>query len=233
MFGRNRNSQKPDTEMENENEKENKKKTFSPDELDDFAVEIDADEQGADDSSVEEPDAENLDAEELDTEEVAAAESAATTKLFMEKIKKLEAEVVQEHERTLRFAAELDNLRRRSAREQADLLRYSGLEVIRAILPVMDNLQRAIAAAEQQNADDPLLEGVRMVYQQLSAALEKNNCQKIHAEHEPFDPKFHEAISQMPSDEFPENTVLIVTQDGYMLADRVIRPSQVIVSKKA
>lgn len=221
MFRRNRNSQRPDTEMENENE--NKKKAFSPDELDDFAVEVDADEMGP-----EEPDA-----EELDTEEVAAAESAATTKLFMEKIKKLEAEVVQEHERTLRFAAELDNLRRRSAREQADLLRYSGLEVIRSILPVMDNLQRAIAAAEQQNADDPLLEGVRMVYQQLSAALEKNNCQKIHAEHEPFDPKFHEAISQMPSDEFPENTVLIVTQDGYMLADRVIRPSQVIVSKKA
>ena len=72
-----------------------------------------------------------------------------------------------------------------------------------------------------------------MVYQQMIDALKQNNCTKIEALNQPFDPNFHQAITQMPSVELAENTVMIVTQDGYILNDRVVRPSQVVVSKKA
>ncbi len=147
-------------------------------------------------------------------------------------VKELEKALSEEKDRTLRLYAEMDNVRRRAARELVDERKYSGMEVIRAILPAMDNLQRAIEAAEKLNADDPLLEGVRMVLQQMSDALKKNNCTKIEALKQPFDPNFHEAISQMPSAELPENTVMIVAQDGYILNGRVVRPSQVVVSKK-
>ncbi|MGN1274602.1 MAG: nucleotide exchange factor GrpE [Thermoguttaceae bacterium] len=147
-------------------------------------------------------------------------------------VKELEKALAEEKERTLRLYAELDNTRRRAAREMVEERKYSGMDVIRAILPVMDNLQRAIDAASQQNADDPLLEGVKMIYQQLTDALKQNNCTRIEALNQPFDPKFHQAISQMPSADVPENTCIVVAQEGYMLFDRVVRASQVVVSKK-
>ena len=147
-------------------------------------------------------------------------------------VKELEKALAEEKERTLRLYAELDNTRRRAAREMVEERKYSGMDVIRAILPVMDNLQRAIDAATQQNADDPLLEGVKMVYQQLTDALKQNNCTRIEALNQPFNPNFHQAISQMPSADVPENTCIVVAQEGYMLFDRVVRASQVVVSKK-
>jgi len=147
-------------------------------------------------------------------------------------VKELEKALADEKDRVLRLYAELDNTRRRAAREMVEERKYSGMDVIRAILPVMDNLRRAIDAASQQNADAPLLEGVKMVYQQMTDALKQNNCTKIEALNQPFDPNFHQAISQMPSEEIPENTCMIVAQEGYMLFDRVVRASQVVVSKK-
>ena len=147
-------------------------------------------------------------------------------------VKELQKALAEEKERTLRLYAELDNTRRRAAREMVEERKYSGMDVIRAILPVMDNLQRAIDAASQQNADDPLLEGVKMIYQQLTDALKQNNCTRLEALNQPSDPKFHQAISQMPSADVPENTCIVVAQEGYMLFDRVVRASQVVVSKK-
>lgn len=159
------------------------------------------------------------------------AENMAEENPALVEIKRLEQELSEERNRALRFRAELENVRRRASRELEEEHRYSGMDVIRDILPVMDNLQRAMEMAEKQNADDPLLAGVQMIFQQLETALERNHCKRIEALHQPFDPNFHQAISQMPSEEFPDNTVLIVAQDGYMLSDRVVRPSQVVVVK--
>ncbi|MDO4570620.1 MAG: nucleotide exchange factor GrpE [Planctomycetia bacterium] len=169
--------------------------------------------------------------EELFDETSQSCESVLEGDPATEKISELEAALKEEKDRAIRCYAELENVRRRSAKELADERKYSGMDVIRSLLPVLDNLQRAIEAAEKQNADDPLLEGVRMVLQQFVCALEHNDCKKIEALHQPFDPNFHQAISQTPSCDFPENTVIMVTQDGYTLADRVVRPSQVIVSR--
>ncbi len=175
--------------------------------------------------TVENPTVEGLE-EALEEARNEATESTSDPAAVLEKA------LQEEKDRTLRLCAELDNVRRRFAREMMDERKYSGIEVIRAFLPVMDNLQRAIVAAEQQNADAALLEGVQMVYQQMTDALRQNHCTKIEAQDQPFDPNFHQAISQMPNADLPDNTVMIVALDGYMLHDRVVRASQVVVSKK-
>jgi molecular chaperone GrpE len=144
---------------------------------------------------------------------------------------KLRAEVAAAKDRELRVHAELDNVRKRAARELDERLRYANLGLLRDLLPVIDNIERAIEAAEK-NADAALLlEGFKMVDQQLNEVLNRHHCTQIEALHTPFDPNVHHAVMQQPSEEHPANTVLMVTQKGYQLHDRVVRPSQVIVSK--
>ena len=104
------------------------------------------------------------------------------------------------------------------------------MPLLRDLLPVVDNIQRAIAAAEQAHGGGSLLEGVKLVAQALEAGLAKHDCKRIEAQGQPFDPAVHEAISQQPSADVPPGTVLFVAQDGYTLHDRVVRPAQVIVS---
>jgi molecular chaperone GrpE len=101
------------------------------------------------------------------------------------------------------------------------------------LLPVLDNVGRAIEAAEKHPDAAGLLEGFKMVARQLADALARHNCTPIPALHEPFDPHRHQAILQQPSAEYPAGTVLAVAQPGYQLHDRVLRPTQVIVSADA
>lgn len=147
-----------------------------------------------------------------------------------EEANSLEDDLAAEKDRYLRLQAEMQNLRFRTSREIADERRYGAMPVLREILPVVDNIDRAIEAAEQQDDNAGLLEGFKLVRQQLVAALEKNNCQPIDALGQPFDPQIHEAILKQPSDEYPADHVTLVTQQGYQLHDRVVRPAQVIVS---
>jgi molecular chaperone GrpE len=143
-----------------------------------------------------------------------------------------QAELAAERDRSLRLRAELENVRSRTARELAHERRYAAVPVVRDLLPVLDNIDRAIEAAQQsQNVDAAsLLEGFRLVRQQLAAMLERHHVTVIDPQGEPFDPQYHEAILQQPSPETPANHVAMVTQAGYQLHDRVVRPAQVIVS---
>jgi molecular chaperone GrpE len=133
-------------------------------------------------------------------------------------------------DRVLRSQAELENYRKRAAREIEDHRRHANISLIRDLLPVIDNIERAMLAAETTQDVNKLLEGVRLVAQQFEAALEKHHCVRIGALHQPFDPHLHQAILQQPTDEFPPGTVVTVSQPGFKLYDRVVRPSQVIVS---
>jgi len=142
----------------------------------------------------------------------------------------LEAELAAERERNLRLRAELENVRSRTARELADQHRYASLPVVRDLLPVLDNIDRALEAAAKSGEGGPLAEGFRMVRQQLADVLQRHHAQEIAAHGEPFDPQYHSAILQQPSADVPANHVLMVTQPGYQMHDRVVRPSQVIVS---
>ena len=152
----------------------------------------------------------------------------------------LKRELAEAKDKTLRTFAELENFRKRSARTLQDELKYANMSLIRDMLPVMDNLLRAIEAAEKQDQagelteqGKALLDGVKMVVEQFNTVLGKHNCTPIEAVNQPFDPNFHQAITQMPSADVAPNTVLMETQKGYVLHDRVVRPSQVIVSCEA
>ncbi|MBR0236611.1 MAG: nucleotide exchange factor GrpE [Thermoguttaceae bacterium] len=152
----------------------------------------------------------------------------------------LKRELAEAKDKTLRTFAELENFRKRSARTLQDELKYANMSLIRDMLPVMDNLLRAIDAAEKQDQSGELTEqgrgllaGVKMVVEQFNTVLGKHNCTPIEAINQPFDPNFHQAITQMPSADVEPNTVIMETQKGYVLHDRVVRPSQVIVSCEA
>lgn len=139
-------------------------------------------------------------------------------------------QLATEKDRVLRLQAEMENLRTRTAREVNEERRYAALPVVRDLLPVVDNIDRAIEAAEQAGEAAGLLEGFKLVRQQLITTLEQNHCKVIEAVGQPFDPQIHEAILQQPSDEQPANHVLQQTQTGYQLHDRVVRAAQVIIS---
>lgn len=133
-------------------------------------------------------------------------------------------------DRLLRAQAELDNYRKRARRELEEERRYASLPLLGDLLPVIDNIGRAIQAAEKNSEAGSLVEGVKMVAQQLEGVLARYHCTRIEALHKPFDPHLHQAILQQPSADHPPGAVLHVAQEGYQVYDRVLRPSQVIVS---
>jgi molecular chaperone GrpE len=145
----------------------------------------------------------------------------------------LRAQVAEAQDRFVRSQAELENTRKRLRREMDEERRYAELSLLADLLPVIDNVNRAIEAAEKKADAASLLTGIKMVLQQLNGVLEKHHCHQIMAEGQPFDPAVHEAIMQQPSDEHPDSTVVAVGQTGYTLHDRVVRPAQVVVSKRA
>ena len=168
--------------------------------------------------------------EGLDLTAEQAGETSAEPIEEVDPIERLEAELAQSADRVLRLQAEMENLRNRTSREINDVRRYASMPLLRDLLPVVDNIERAIRAAENTNDAESLVEGFRMVAGQLDSVLSGHNCTLIEALGQPFDPNLHEAISQQPSDEHPAGTVILVTQTGYQLHDRVVRPSQVIIS---
>jgi len=139
-------------------------------------------------------------------------------------------ELAAANDRLLRLQAEMQNLRNRTSREIADERRYAALPILRDLLPVLDNINRAIEAAEKAGEAENLLEGFRLVRQQLVTILSSHGAEAIEALGQPFDHNFHQAILHQPSNDAPADTVTMVTQQGYKLHDRVVRPSQVIVS---
>ncbi len=146
----------------------------------------------------------------------------------------LKARVAEGQDRLLRAQAELENFRKRSRREMEDERRYAEIHLIRDLLPIVDNVSRAIEAAEKQADAATLLAGFKMISQNFESIFAKHHAKLITAEAvgQPFDPHRHEAIMQSPSDEHDELTVLGVTQAGLELHDRIVRPAQVIVSSK-
>ncbi len=171
--------------------------------------------------------AEEPSTEETPTEETAVFENPS------DELEGIRSELEEVKDHALRSQAELENYRKRAARELRDERRYANMPLIRDLLPIWDNVGRAIEAADRHEDTNSLLEGFKMVAQQFVDVLKSHNCTEIESLHEQFDPHLHEAISQQPSDEYPGNTVLYVVQTGFLLHDRVVRPTQVIVSVDA
>ena len=142
----------------------------------------------------------------------------------------LSSQLQDAEERVLRAQAEIENVRKRGRREYEDLLRYGEMKLLRDILPVLDNIERAIEASESTTDVETLREGFRMTASQIEKLLESHGCETIKTENEVFDPTVHEAISQQPGNGADPGTVIGVTSRGYVLHDRVVRPAQVVVA---
>lgn len=136
-------------------------------------------------------------------------------------------------DRTLRLQAELDNVRKRMRREYEDAQRYREIDLLRDLLPVHDNMLRAIEAAEKASDVESLLSGFRMLAQQVEKLLEDHGCKQIATEGTAFDPAVHDAVLQQAIPGVEPGQVVGVASRGYSLHDRVVRPAQVIVAKHA
>jgi len=146
------------------------------------------------------------------------------------RLQETERERAQYLDMLQRTRAEFENYQKRSQRETQQERRYSATPLALELLPALDNLERALAAAHQAGEKNALLQGVQMVHNQLVDALKRQGITPINALHQPFDPALHQAVMQQPSAEHPPNTVLQVLQLGFMIHDRVLRPASVIVS---
>jgi molecular chaperone GrpE len=168
-------------------------------------------------------------AAEVHTKRPKSGPAAADQKAD-QKVAELEQQVREANDRALRSHAELENFRKRSQRELADERRYAIIPFARDLLTVVDNLERAIEAAQKSPDGSALLDGVKMVADQLEGVLKAHQCVRIETVGTAFDPNFHQALAQEPSNEHPAGTITRATQAGYKLHDRVIRPAQVFVS---
>ncbi len=135
-------------------------------------------------------------------------------------------------DRYLRLAAEFDNFRKRSIKEKSEYVRYANESLVRELLPVMDNFERAVLHAGKDADRDSLVKGVELIYSQLQAVFSRFGVRTESALGQPFDPLHHEAVSHIPSADHPPHTVLDELHKAYFLHDRLIRPALVTVSKE-
>lgn len=145
-------------------------------------------------------------------------------------LERLQREASEMRELAQRKQAELENYRKRMERERADLARYAGADVVKEVLPVLDNLERALRAAEG-SSEEQLRDGVAIIHRQLAEILTRLGLTEVESEGKPFDPHVHEAVSQHETEEHPEGTVLTVFQKGYLFKDRLLRPAMVSVAR--
>ena len=147
-----------------------------------------------------------------------------------ELIEKLTGELAQARAELTYRDADIVNLRRRHSQERGDLLKFGGRALANRLLPVLDNLDRALEAIPEET-DDSIVQGISLTRQSFWTALEAEGITIIEAAGHPFDPNLHEAITTLPaSEEQPAGVVIDVLETGYMLHDRVLRPARVVVT---
>ncbi|MEE8620443.1 MAG: nucleotide exchange factor GrpE [Syntrophobacteria bacterium] len=168
---------------------------------------------------------------EIGQEEAFDPETADGDTLLA-KYRELEDKLSEAQERVLRTAADAENFKKRLQREKEEQTRYANESLMRELLPVIDNLERALEHSEAGADQGGLLEGLNMTLKGLLDTLTRFGCTPVEAAGKPFDPNFHEAVSQEESADHEPNTVLRELQKGYMLKERLLRPAMVLVSKR-
>ncbi len=165
---------------------------------------------------------------EVDPSESPSDSPAARQEALQAALGKAEQERKDAWDKYVRAVADLENHRRRSKRDLEDAKADARTRVLKEMLPVVDNLERAVAHGNDEG--DAVLAGVRLVLRQFTTALERCEVTPVNAEGQAFDPNLHEAIGQQESDAAP-GTIVSVLQKGYRLADRLLRPAMVVVAK--
>jgi molecular chaperone GrpE len=153
-------------------------------------------------------------------------------KFSVKPIEAKEKEAVETYDRLLRASAEFDNYKKRSSREMEEFRKFANQSLIKEMLSVVDNLELAMNSTNGHKAiDKDLLQGLEMTHKEILKVFEKFNVKPIDAKGQPFDPTFHEAVMQEETNDSPKNTVVNELQRGYMIHDRLLRPSMVVVAK--
>lgn len=145
-------------------------------------------------------------------------------------LEQLKADAAEAHDRYLRAIADFDNFRKRQREEVARQVNLAREELLLKILPIIDNFERAVQAAEAQHSYESLVEGVNLTLRQMREMLEREGVKPIEAVGSEFDPELHEAMMRVETDEVPENTVVDELEKGYTIDGRVLRPSRVRVA---
>lgn len=141
------------------------------------------------------------------------------------------AEAARNKDQWMRTAADFDNFRKRSRREIDDARKGGREDLLKELLPVFDNLERAIQSAQRAQEVKPVADGLQMILRQFVDTLARINIQKVATTGKEFDPTVHEAIQQVETDEHPAGTIVAEVQPGYLQGERLVRPAMVIVAK--
>ena len=143
-----------------------------------------------------------------------------------------EQELAKHRDAMLRMQAEMENLRKRLARDSERARKFALERIMKDLLQVSDSMERGLAAADETATVESLREGQELTLKMFTKILQDHHLEEIDPAGQPFDPEWHEAVTVLPSEELDENTVLEVLQKGYRLHDRLIRPAMVVVSTK-
>jgi molecular chaperone GrpE len=183
--------------------------------------------------SEEKPDVQPEESVAAEQEEAVVAEVAEELSLeeqLRANLTQAQSEAKEHQERYLRTLADMENLRKRTQREKEELAKFANENILREVLPVIDNLERAVDHAAAADGTEGLLEGVRMTLTQFAQVLERFNVEEIDALGQVFDSNLHQAMGQVES-ELPVNSVVQQMQKGYQLNGRLLRPAMVLIAK--
>jgi len=158
---------------------------------------------------------------------VTPGNPAELQKQLQEKTKEAE----ENYARLLRLAADMENLKKRQEKERADVLLYANENLIKELLPVVDNLERALDHGRQAEAPEAMLEGIDLVYQGFLKTLGRFGVTPLGSVGQQFDPAFHNAVMQEETTEIPDCTITKELQKGYLLNQRLLRPAMVVVAR--
>lgn len=147
-------------------------------------------------------------------------------------VSKKEEELRKLHDKYLRICADFENYKKRNIKEQMEFAKYANEKILRELLPVIDNLDRAILHSKETRDFKGLIEGVELTYKQFLDSLGRFGVKVVQSIGEPFDPSKHQAMGQIESDKYEENIVIEELQKGYLLEDRILRPALVNISRK-
>ncbi len=167
-------------------------------------------------------------------EPLVVVEPATVTPEQLAELKARAARADENWDRLLRTSADFDNFKKRATREKQEAVKYANEGLLQKLVPVLDSLDMALAAAQNAGPDatQSLQAGVGMVCQQLKAALAEAGLEELDAVGKPFDPNLHEALSQQETPELPDGHVVHQVRKGYRLRDRLLRPASVVVAKQ-
>lgn len=166
-----------------------------------------------------------------ETVETEAPANAAEADGPVDPLEQAQAEAKRLKDQLLRTAADFDNFRKRTRKELVDAEQRGTDQLLKEMLPVFDNLERAAQHAESATEVQSLADGIRMVMKQFADTLGRLNIERVESIGKPFDPSVHEAIQQLPTDEHPPGSVAAEVQAGYRQGQRLIRPALVVVAK--